>query len=81
MTVSNELLDEIGSGHRRHTAEADGRCQQISHRDRSFRGNRAVELWVDALEHLTIRKFRQPAVHGMVEPEPAIVNQSWSQPQ
>jgi hypothetical protein len=68
-------LDRVGVGRRNDAAEAEAGGQHVAHCDRAPRGDRVVELRVDALQHPAVRQLRQPALDRVVEPQlpPAVV--------
>ncbi len=75
VTLANGALDRVGVGRRHDAAEAEAGGQQVAHRDRAPRGDRVVELRVDALQHPAVRQLRQPAIDRVVEPQHPVVDQ------
>ncbi len=73
---THQFLNRIRIGHRHHAAEAHAEGEQIAHGDRTLRGNRVVGLRGDRFEHATARKFRQPRLHGFIEPQLALLDQN-----
>ncbi len=56
-------------------AEAEGRGQHVPDGDRSPSRHGVVERAVDPLEDAAVGELRQPGLHEVVQPEPALVEQ------
>jgi hypothetical protein len=73
--IRNRDLDRMARRKRRDHAEPEPEGEQVAQRDGALRRHRVVDPGFDRAQHLAVGEFGQPTVDGIVEPEPAFLDQ------